>query len=170
MTAQVEEKEILPELPYKQQKFADFYLADPNITQAYIKAGYEPKAAHACGSRLLKSAKVSAYIKARKAQLHSENQLDQAYVRRNLQAIADNGKVESNRVRALELLGKDLGMWKENLSINTAVFQNFGQEILSKLASNDIQHVVVDATKGIKDNTPKDQELTQVAQLKEVGY
>ncbi|HDR7453440.1 terminase small subunit [Bacillus cereus] len=49
----------------RQLRFADYYIEKGNVTEAYKMAGYDWKteqSASASGSRLLKNAKVSAYI------------------------------------------------------------------------------------------------------------
>lgn len=46
----------------KNERFCQEYLVDLNATQAYIRAGYKPKAADVSGSRLLANARVRARI------------------------------------------------------------------------------------------------------------
>jgi phage terminase small subunit len=54
------------DLKDKQQMFADLYLSNGNNgKQAYIGAGYSPKGAESCSSRLLRNDKVAAYISKR---------------------------------------------------------------------------------------------------------
>ena len=64
---------VYVKLSPKQQRFADEYLIDLNATQAAIRAGYSPKSAEQQGSRLLRNAKVRAYIDERMAE-HSRNE------------------------------------------------------------------------------------------------
>lgn len=56
--------ELLEDLNEMQAKFAHFYLDLNNGTQAAIKAGYAEAGAHVQASRLLKHAKVQAYLNA----------------------------------------------------------------------------------------------------------
>ena len=76
-----------PKLPPRHRKFADEYLISKNATAAYLAAGYKcksPEIAAASASRLLTTAKVSAYLaeKARvvgeKAELDATEVLNEA--------------------------------------------------------------------------------------------
>jgi phage terminase small subunit len=49
-------------LTAKQEKFVREYLANPNATQAAVRAGYSPKTAYSIGPRLLKHVEVKAAI------------------------------------------------------------------------------------------------------------
>lgn len=53
----------------KKRLFAEFWLQSRNQTQAAIHAGYSAKSAHVTGHRLLKNAKVLAYIEEREKEL-----------------------------------------------------------------------------------------------------
>lgn len=55
-------KTLRDELNMKQQKFAEAYIKTGNVTRSAVEAGYSEKTAHVHGSKLLKNAKVSAYI------------------------------------------------------------------------------------------------------------
>lgn len=54
----------MTELTAKQQRFAEIYLSELNATKAAIGAGYATSSAHVEGARLLKNAKVRAFIDA----------------------------------------------------------------------------------------------------------
>lgn len=72
----------------KQQRFADEYLIDLNATQAAIRAGYSPKSAEQQGSRLLRNAKVRAYIDERMAEHSKRTGVNQERIIRELARIA----------------------------------------------------------------------------------
>lgn len=124
----------------KQKRFAEEYLIDMNATQAAIRAGYSPKTAHVQGARLLSYANVSAYVKERQSELSAKLQLDQEWVLTHLRAVVEKSmqEVEVERWdyenkemigtgeyvfdskganRALELIGKHLGMFKDSLKL-----------------------------------------------------
>lgn len=58
------ESAFVKKLNYKHRKFADAYFASGfrNVANAAIEAGYSEKSAHVTGSRILKDAKVRAYL------------------------------------------------------------------------------------------------------------
>lgn len=72
----------------KQKRFADEYLIDLNATQAAIRAGYSPRSAAEQASRLLKNAKVRAYIDERMAELSRRTGVNQERILRELARIA----------------------------------------------------------------------------------
>lgn len=121
----------------KELRFVDEVLVDGNATRAAREAGYSKRSAHVTGARLLKKAKVAALIAERRAALHTKLELDQEYVRRGLKKVADLSmdlvgtevKRGKRKVRvqtydpkaatkALELIGKDQGMFKPDVNVS----------------------------------------------------
>lgn len=91
--------------------------------QAYLDAGYQCSSldsAYAAASRLLGNVKVQARIAYLQEQAAKLATLDSSYVLRGLMANAEKGHEEgdlSASNRALELLGKHLGMFSEKLDV-----------------------------------------------------
>src|SRR5690606_23753564 len=115
----------------KQQRFVEEYLVDLNATQAAIRAGYSAKTADVAGPRLLGNVRVAAAIAAGRAAPTERTAVSQdyvvtrlrEYVERSMQAVPcldrdgnHTGEYQyagSVANRALELLGKHLGMFVE---------------------------------------------------------
>ena len=99
----------------KQRRFADEYLIDLNATRAY-KAAYpsvkRDETAAAAASRLLSFVKVQEYIKEHVQQRQERVQITQDEVVTALKELAFNAEKDTDRIRALELLGKHLGMFQ----------------------------------------------------------
>ena len=99
----------------KQRRFADEYLIDLNATRAY-KAAYpsvkRDETAAAAASRLLSYVNVQAYIREHMQQRQERVQITQDEVVNALKDLAFNAEKEADRIRALELLGKHLGMFQ----------------------------------------------------------
>lgn len=95
------------------RRFADEYLVDLNITRAAQTAlRLEGKAASQTGWRLLQKKVVQAYVQRRIAERAERVQLSQDDVIQELRRIAyDPSNSESARVRALEVIGKHMGMF-----------------------------------------------------------
>lgn len=78
-----------PKLTPRQERFVSEYLVDLNGKQAAIRAGYSPKGAEVTASKLLSHAKVAAAVSAAKSKRSERVQIDQDWVLRQWQAIAE---------------------------------------------------------------------------------
>jgi phage terminase small subunit len=103
-------------LTAKQQLFITEYLVDFNATQAAIRAGYSERTAQEQGSRLLSNVMVQeAIVEARKGRIERvEWTADE--ILRDLKEIATDRSIEpKDRIKAYELGGKHLAMWKDKV-------------------------------------------------------
>ena len=119
----------------KQELFCREYLVDLNATQAAIRAGYSQQTAKQIGQRLLKTTKVNNTIQELQVDKIEKLDISANYIISNLKAIADRcmqaepvigkdgnptGQYRFNASganRALELIGKHLGMFNDKLNI-----------------------------------------------------
>ncbi len=120
----------------KQNVFVQEYLKDMNATQAAIRAGYSQHTAYSIGQRLLRNVEVSNAINSAMSERSERTALNADYVLQNLheiaqrcmqkspvmvkgeQAIDDEGRHmwtfdAKNALRALELIGKHMGMFSD---------------------------------------------------------
>lgn len=114
----------------RQKRFADEYLIDLNATRAY-KAAYpsvkKDESARKAGSRLLTFVDVAAYIAERQKARQERTEITQDMVVRELRDIAlaeasdenDSAMKYAAKLKALELLGKHLGMFTERVAISS---------------------------------------------------
>lgn len=109
----VEQRRLSP----RRLAFAKEYARIGNGTVAAKNAGYSQQTAYSQGSRLLKDVEVQAEIERMRAKTERAETVTRAYVIAGLQDIAENGETESNRVRALELLGKTVGAFTEQVDV-----------------------------------------------------
>lgn len=113
----------------KQRRFISEYLVDLNATQACIRAGYSAKNADKIGPELLGKTRVAEEIREEIAKRSKRTEITQDYVLKSLKEIADKEASDfpesdlkySNKLKALELLGKHLGMFTERLNVESAV-------------------------------------------------
>jgi len=131
-----------PKLTPKQQRFVNEYALDNNATQAAIRAGYSKATAAAQASRLLTNANVAETIAAAQAKQAERAEIDTAWVIARLVEEAQNADKSSTRVRALELLGKHLGMFSDRLDINVI---NAEAERLANELGLDVKDVLAEA-------------------------
>lgn len=155
----------------KQKRFVEEYLIDLNATQAAIRAGYSEDTAYSQGQRLLKNVEVKAAIsEAQNKRAERVNVTQDDVINGLLEVIAismgkqkitetELSKADGSIVpvdvekscfephaanKALELLGKHLGMFKDKVEVSGAVtnqninlsgdeFREIAQELLSKV-------------------------------------
>jgi hypothetical protein len=101
----------------RHEQFAQLVATGKTPAEAYGAAGYAEKTAYTCGPRLLKIPTVNARVAELQRTVAQAVVLriviDRHKVRAGLWEIAQKGNSESARVRAYELVGKDLGMFVE---------------------------------------------------------
>ena len=107
----------------RQAAFVNEYLIDLNATQAAIRAGYSQRRAQEIGYQLLHKPTVAEAIQKALAERSERVKLDADWVVCRLREEAEftgEGSSHSGRVRALELLGKHLGLFplRGNLSLS----------------------------------------------------
>lgn len=110
----------------KHRRFCDEYLIDLNATQAYLRAGYKVglKVAAVNALRLLAKPEVQAYIARRQQELRRKTGITQERVIAEIEKVGfadaadytDATLKVSNKLRALELLGKHLGIFEPKAS------------------------------------------------------
>lgn len=121
-------------LNLKHRKFLEAYLKEPNATKSAILAGYSEKSARQIGARLLTNTAIKQEIERIQKKVTEKTELNAEYVLNSIKNVAercmqaspvmekvDGEWVETGEFRfdssgankALELLGKNLGLWKE---------------------------------------------------------
>jgi phage terminase small subunit len=134
---------MILKLTIKQQRFADEYIISGNATEAAIKAGYSEKYANTNASKLLQNTTVKAYIDERLGELASKKIANQQEVLEYLTAVLrgesssevvviegqgegvskakpmQKAPDEKERLKAAELLGKRMGLFKEKVELST---------------------------------------------------
>lgn len=106
----------------RQERFVEEYIKDPNATQAAIRAGYSPKTAQEQSSRLLSNVMISEAIKAKRLKISEKVELSQEWVLEKLKLIVDRTTKDDTfdpkgANKALELIGKHIGMFSDKLKI-----------------------------------------------------
>lgn len=99
----------------QQDRFCQEYVANGgNATKAYIAAGYSPTGADGAASRLLGNVSVKERVKELQASVAERLGITQEYLLSHLKGIIDNPtNSNKDRLRAVELAGKNLAMWVE---------------------------------------------------------
>lgn len=107
-------------LTAKQQRFVEEYIIDLNATQAASRAGYSEKTAYSIGQENLKKPEIADEIEKRRSKLSEKAEISAEWVLRELQDTYNKAKDVgdlSPANKSLELIGKHLGMFKDNVKL-----------------------------------------------------
>ena len=132
----------MAKLNQKQKRFVVEYLIDLNATQSAIRAGYAEKTAYSQGQRLLKHVEIQAAIQKAQANREKRTELNADWVLTKLKEVAERcmqgepvmvregDKVvesgewkfdSSGANKSLELIGRHLGMFTDNVKLSGQV-------------------------------------------------
>lgn len=125
----------------RQKRFCEEYLIDLNATQAALRAGYAKKAAYSQGQRLLKNVEIDNYITELKEKQSVRTGITADKV---LEELAQLGFAPmescesfkaSDKLRALELIGKHIGMFKPDSDSDAPALEKLDR-ILAEVRSD----------------------------------
>ena len=110
------------QLSNKQARFCEEYLIDLNATQAAIRAGYSANSAGAIGNENLQKPEIAERIQVLQAQLSESTKITTDFVLQSIQEVAqrcmsDEKFEPAGANKALELLGKHLGLFTDKLQV-----------------------------------------------------
>ena len=107
----------MPKLTEKQKRFCEEYLIDLNATQAAIRAGYSAKTANRIAAENLSKLDIQKYISQLQNSQSERTQITADTVLKELEkiALADTEITGKEKIKALELLGKHLGMFSDKI-------------------------------------------------------
>lgn len=121
MSTVVKEKVRIRSLTAKQERFVQEYLIDFKAKDAAIRAGYsrgpDGRSAEQYASQLLKLPQVKLAVEAGQAKTRKKGQISIAWVLKRLIHESKTAEKDAARVKALELVGKHLGMFAEKLEL-----------------------------------------------------
>lgn len=105
-------------LTAKQALFVKYYLVSFNATQAAIDAGYSEKTAYSIGDENLRKPVIQKAISEAQEARHKRLEWTADEILRDIQEIAqDRTKADKDRLKAYELGGKTLGMFKDKVEL-----------------------------------------------------
>lgn len=127
-------------LSVKHKRFCEEYLVDLNATQAAIRAGYKEKTARSQGQRLLTNVDIQKYIAELQKKQSERTGITADTVLKELEKIAltDTEISGKEKIKALELLGKHLGMFSGQTEDSTAAENNL-LDILKEGAADAVE-------------------------------
>lgn len=150
-------------LTLKQQRFADEYIISGNATEAAIKAGYSKKTARSIADENLTKPDIKTYIDEKLKELSDKKIADQQEVLAYLTSVL-RGETQSEivvvegqgegisrakpmqkapdereRLKAAELLGKRMGLFKERIELSTDEPSKKLSDILDQLGGEGLE-------------------------------
>lgn len=98
----------------KQAAFVREYMIDLNATQAAIRAGYKAKNAYQTGAENLRKPQIQQAIQEKRKAAEEKCAVTVEWILSEIAKIAKDQEVKAaDRLKALELLGKHLGLWEK---------------------------------------------------------
>ncbi len=122
----------------RQQRFVQEYLIDLNATQAAIRAGYSARTAEVQGPRLLGNVRVVEAIQSAQQALSERAECTQDEVMTDLKRQRDGAEKAAQwtaAIRATELRGKHIGMWKDKLDLGVSLSEDSRTELAAWLTA-----------------------------------
>lgn len=150
-------------LTIKQQRFADEYIISGNATEAAIKAGYSKKTANRIATENLSKLVIKTYIDERLKELSDKKIANQQEVLEYLTSVLrgesssevvviegqgegvskakpmQKAPDEKERLKAAELLGKRMGLFKEKVELSTDEPSKKLSDILAQLGGEGLE-------------------------------
>lgn len=137
----------MAKLTAKQERFCREYIIDLNATQAAIRAGYSKKTANRIASENLSKLDIQKKIQELQQERAERTEITQDKVLKELAGIGfapiTKGKIRAaDKTKALELLGRHLGIFTDKLQIEGDIktinpYANLTESDLLKLAKDD---------------------------------
>lgn len=126
------------QLSPKRALFVQEYLVDFNAMAAAKRAGYSDTYSVRASTDLLKNPQIKNEIDKRLAEREKRVIKNAGWVLEKITEIAERGKSENNRVKALELLGKHFAMFVDRQSLeNPDGSPIFSGEVTVRLVKGD---------------------------------
>ncbi len=98
----------------KQAAFVREYMIDLNATKAAIRAGYKEKNAYQTGAENLRKPQIQQAIQEQRKAVEEKCKVTVEGILSQIAQIAQDEEVRTaDRLKALELLGKHLGLWEK---------------------------------------------------------
>lgn len=126
----------MPKLTEKQKRFCEEYLIDLNATQAALRAGYSKRTAYSIGDENLKKPEIQNYLSELMKKRSERTGIKADDVINELKSVAftETNITGKEKVKALELLGKHLGLFANGGSDDSKVLEKL-DEVLGGIKS-----------------------------------
>lgn len=126
----------MPKLTDKQKRFCEEYLIDLNATQAALRAGYSKRTAYSIGDENLKKPEIQNYLSELMKKRSERTGIKADDIINELKSVAftETNITGKEKIKALELLGKHLGLFSNGGSDDSKVLEKL-DEVLGGIKS-----------------------------------
>lgn len=128
MSKALEKKKVsaLDALPPRRRAFVLEYVKDFNGTQAAIRAGYKAKTANPAAARLLAIVSVKKAVDSLVDEFTANKKTElRKTIIETLERITSTTEHDRDRIKAVELLGKYSGLWRDEVNVQANLQINF---------------------------------------------
>jgi phage terminase small subunit len=106
-------------LTEKMERFVEEYMLDLNASAAVLRAGYKTRNQHRMGAELLRHPLIRQRVDELKKERSHRLELTADYLVNKLIALIEDDEIKtSDQLRAIELAGKSIALWKERQEIS----------------------------------------------------
>lgn len=103
----------------KMKAFVEEFLVSGNASEAVLKAGYRTNNPAQLGAELRNHPLVSKVIEDRQAEVQDQREIERDYLLNKLVEVIDSSEEKtSDKLRAIELAGKAIALWRERQEIS----------------------------------------------------
>jgi phage terminase small subunit len=105
----------------RQKQFVNEYLVDRNATAAAKRAGYAEGSAHNAGCVLMKKPEIMAAIQKKEIKICEKLDLSVEKIISQIEDVRKECMANQDyraALKALEMLGRHIGMWREQIDVN----------------------------------------------------
>lgn len=115
------------ELTPKQQRFCEEFVKDHNATQAALRAGYAKCTAMKKAGAWVSKVGIREEIERLEKWATAKCRVDAQWVIDQIADIAENGKADRDRLKALEMLAKHFGLLEKKEQADTEIHVHLGE-------------------------------------------
>ena len=130
---QSELKADFQNMTHKQKIFVSEYVKTGNATESAKKAGYSDKTAYSTGQRLLKNVEIRKDIERMQSEALEKAELSVSDVVKLVKQIATEGKNETVRLRAMDMLLKYLGAYADDAKLIARLSEDEIEKLANRL-------------------------------------
>ena len=110
--------------------FVEEYMKDLNPLQAALRSGYHESSAALVAQAMMKNINVQERIKQKQHETAKRNEINEDYLVKKLVDIIEGEDKTADRIKAIQLLGKHLGMFEKKIAVEVKPYVPIEERLL----------------------------------------